>query len=297
MTWLDFKTRSALERDVLSRALPAVASDEHTYRRATYDPKSSAKNVSIGVGDTLGFTPEGCVNHLALRPLLVGTAWKVLDLLLEEALAQAGVAHNHGAEYTIALKEEQARTGVAAPAQFDPTAWSVLMAAYAETVEIRHSLVHRQAHTTPSGDLVGVDRDGQPLRPLTAAEQEAFAHAAVTAAGMVPSTSRDPRDEARLLRHLADLAGLHQRQLDATTIPTIIPEITIVVDPDPADSKRYLINMPAVRAWMPFSDVGDFADVVVAPRDRPGQELRGRLEDAPSEAVTIDFDAPPTWLC
>jgi len=296
VTWLDFKTKSALERDVLSRALPAMASDGHRYSRATYDPRSSM-HVSIGVGETLGFTPEGCVDRLALRPLLVGTAWKVLDLLLEEALAQADVPHDRGAEYTITLKQQRARSGGSRPSQFNPTAWSVLMSAYAETVELRHSLVHRQAHTTPSGDLVGVDRDGQPLRPLTAAEQEAFARTALTAAGVVLSTGRDPRNEARLLRHLADLAGLHQQQLDATTIPAIIPEITIVVDPDPADSTRHLVNMPAVRAWMPFPTVGDFADVIVAPRDHPGQELRGRLEDAPPEAVTIDFDAPPTWLC
>jgi hypothetical protein len=76
----------------------------------------------------------------------------------------------------------------------------------------------------------------------------------------------------------------------------VIPEITMIVDPDPSHGGRYALDFPAVRLWMPFQDAHDCADIVIAPRDRPGQELRGRLEDAPSEVVVIDVDVPPAWL-
>ena len=224
------------------------------------------------------------MDRLALRPLLVGTAWKVLDLLLEKALAQAGFAHDRGAEYTIALKQRSARSGAAKPAQFTATGWLALMSAYAEIVEIRHSLVHRRAHTNATGALVGIDRTGQALRPLTGAEQESFARATLTAADVALTAAANPRDEARLLRHLAHLAGLHRQQLAAPPIPDVIPQITIVIDPDPADPTHYLVDLPAVRAWMPFQSVGDYADVIVAPRDRPGQELSGRASTTGSTA-------------
>ncbi len=63
----------------------------------------------------------------------------MLDLLLEEALAQAGVAPDRKAEYTIALKQGLARAGSAGPTQFPAATWHALMAAYAETVEIPQS--------------------------------------------------------------------------------------------------------------------------------------------------------------
>jgi hypothetical protein len=296
MTWSDFDTGTALERDVLQRALPTMPLSGQTSVRATYDPKSMGNVIQIGVGDTLGPTAEGCVERLALRPLLVGTAWKVLDALLEEALAQAGVTPDRGTQYTIALKEQRARSGAARPAHFSASIWQPLMSTFAETVELRHSLVHRTVHTDTTGALVGVDRAGQPLRPLSGVEQEAFGRAVMIAADLAVSSSVDSRDEARLLRHLADLGAVHRQQVSAQSVPAVIPEITMIVDPDPSHGGRYALDFPAVRLWMPFQDAHDCADIVIAPRDRPGQELRGRLEDAPSEVVVIDVDVPPAWL-
>jgi hypothetical protein len=38
------------------------------------------------------------------------------------------------------------------------------------------------------------------------------------------------------------------------------------------------------------------AQLIVQLQDRPGQELRGRLEHAPDQVVSIDPAAPPSWL-
>ena len=295
MTWSDFQDATALERDVLRRALPTVPSSGQTHARATYDATKTTQ-ISIGVTETVGFAPETCVERLALRPLLVGAAWKVLDLLLEHALAHASLPHDRNGEYTIGLKQRHARTAQHRPARFATAVWAPLMGAYDATVEIRHSLVHRRAHTDTSGALVGVDRNRNPLRPLVPTEQEAFVRAALSAADAALASSVHARDEARLLSHLAALTALTGHPVAAASQPTVIPEITIVVDSDQSDPSRYLIDLPAVRAWLPFPTAGDCADVIVAPRDRPGQELRGRLEDAPHSVVYVDPDAPPAWL-
>lgn len=276
--------------------MPAVPSSGQTSARATLEAGKPVV-AGISVNETLGATPEGCVERLALRPLLVGAAWKVLDLLLEEALDQAGVAPDLRRGFSIKSKQGHARSASARPAQIATSVWAPLMGAYDATVEIRHSLVHRRAHTDATGALVGVDGAGQPLRPMQPVEQEAFARAALAAADQVLMPSVDARSEARLLSHLADLAGLHGLLVAAgAAIPSVLPELTVIVEPDPANPGQYLLDVPDVRARNPFRASTDIADLIVIPSDRPGQGLRGRLEDAPDVVSAIDPDAPPLWL-
>lgn len=295
MAWTDFDTATALERDVLRRALPAVPSSGQSCARATLEP-GQAVRTAIGVTETIGTTPEGCVERLALRPLLVGAAWRVLDLLLEEALDQAGVPPDQRRGYSIDFKQHQAQGAAVRPTQLAASVWGPLMAAYDATFEIRHSLVHRRVHTDATGALVGIDRSGQTLRPMPPNGQEAFARAALGAAEQALATTSDARSDARLLRDLADLAALHGHSVTTAGVPDVVPELTVFVDLDPAHSGCYMLDMADVRARNPFRAGGDHADLIVAPRDRPGQELRGRLEDAPNAVVAIDPDAPPPWL-
>ena len=42
-------------------------------------------HIGISVPSIVELTPEACIDLLRLWPLLFGTAWKVLDLLLEAA--------------------------------------------------------------------------------------------------------------------------------------------------------------------------------------------------------------------
>ena len=295
VTWLEFDAATALERDVLRRALPAVPSSGQSHVRATLEPGLPVR-AAIGITGTIGATPEGCVEHLALRPLLVGAAWKVLDLLLEESLDQAAVPQDQRRGYSIDFKQQQAQAATARPTQLTALLWAPLMATYDASVEIRHSLVHRRVHTDATGALVGRDRVGQPLRPMPPKEQEAFARAVLGAAEQALASATDARSESRLARHLADLAGFHGHWVTAAAMPGVMPELTVVVNPDPASPQRYLLDMADVRARNPFRAGGDHADLIIAPRDRPGQELYGRLEEAPNSVVSIDPDSPPSWL-
>jgi hypothetical protein len=85
----EFDTKIALERDTLQRALPLVATICDGTAHGTIDMAESTSTYFISAGDIIGAKPSQCVDLLGIRPLLVGTAWKVLDVLLETALDEA----------------------------------------------------------------------------------------------------------------------------------------------------------------------------------------------------------------
>src|SRR5713226_3422130 len=106
MSWIDFDEASALERDTLLRALPLLALDGHSSATARLDMATDQVGIAMTLTETLGPTPVGCVDLLKIRPLLFGAAWKVLDLLLEEAFVQVGVKPSLSRGFSI----EQKRT-------------------------------------------------------------------------------------------------------------------------------------------------------------------------------------------
>jgi hypothetical protein len=70
-----------------------VMMPKKTSTRFSQDPDAGVQcSVTAVLGQPrLDFGVLVGIERLALRPLLVGAAWKVLDLLLEEELNQAGV--------------------------------------------------------------------------------------------------------------------------------------------------------------------------------------------------------------
>lgn len=242
---------------------------------------------------THGPTPSGCIDLLRIRPLLVGAAWKVIDLLLEQALALSPFMPDQAHGWSIEKKLGHARESDARPSGIALTAWRALMKTYVETAQLRHSLVHRRVHTDAAHALVGVDRTGAPLRPFSAEEQEALARTALRAAELVTSTAGDVRVAADPDRQLGLLRGVHGEALPMVGMADSLPEITVIVDAN--DSGLYPFDVPALWARQPFKE-STHADLVVRFRDRSGQDLRGRLEDAPDEVVVLDPDKPPGWL-
>jgi hypothetical protein len=252
--------------------------------------------IRLGVADSLGATPEACIDLLQLRPLLFGTAWKVLDLLLDAALAAAGeLSTQKDGRWSVEAKEKKATGFTAQPQAISTAAWQALMATYAATVQLRHSLVHRAVFTDPAGALVGHDKQGAQLRPVPPDEQEAFVRAVLRAAQLVLAPTPEERVEADLVRHLGLLRAVHHVALPSIALSGALPEITAIVDGDAAQPGRYVLDVPALRSQSPWPDA-PWADLIVQLRNRPGQELRGRLEHAPDEVVSIDPAAPPGWL-
>jgi hypothetical protein len=227
--------------------------------------------------------------------LLTGAAWKVIDLLLETALDPAGQVRDRKPEWSIDGKKGKvthAENLTGQPTTFPSALWEALMKTYVKTTELRHSLVHRTVSTDPSGALVGYDRSGAELRAFTGEEQEALGRAALRAAQVAVAPVQDSRLEADLTRQLSYLHGVYGVSLPTVTVVDSLPEVTAIIDADTAAPGRYLLDLPTLRTRLQLA----CADLAVQFRDRPGQELRGRLEDAPRQNVSIDPLAPPAWL-
>ena len=299
MSWQDFADDTALERTLLEQALPLVATESTGAWRAEVDMTRLDLTVSaqLGFAETIGPTPEGCVELLQIRPLLLGTAWKVLDLLLEQGLAAAGeVAPGRNGRWQIAQKVDRARVAAGRPVVLDASCWQALAATYVETFELRHCLVHRAVFVDPATRaLAGHDTQGAALRPVDPQEQEAFIRAVLRAAQLVLAPAPDVRVTLDLRRHLDALVGVHGVVLPPVPDYEVLREITAIVGPDPAAPGRYVLDVPALRARVGLAAEAS-ADLIVRLQDRPGQELRGRLEHAPNAIVQLDPATPPAWL-
>lgn len=297
-SWADFDIDTALERDMLSRSLPLAPTSGFDYATILIRPPLRNVAVHLRSGDTLGATPASCVELLSIRPLLVGTAWKVLDLFLETALNVSGHTPSHGNQWRIIEKRNQARAHARTitPAGIPKPVWDALVATYARTIDLRHCLVHRKAWTDSVGALVGNDAQGMILRPLSPSEQEALGRAVLRAAETTTSTA-DARVVADLTRQLGSLSGLHQVRLPASLSADQVPTAAVILEPLRNSSDLYRLPIPTVRKRtkesFPFAT---YIDLLVRFSDRPGFELRGRLEEPPHRVIPLNPLQPPPWL-
>lgn len=296
MTWTDFETESALERDTLQRALPlsAISSDQSSTVEIDMADIAAPLKIGLTFSETLGATPSGCIELLRIRPLLVGCAWKIVDLLLETAFEEAGYRPGSGHRWIIKEKTRLAQDHAGNPTSIPSAAWAALTSTYEATKDVRHSLVHRKAYTDPSGALIGVDDQGAQIRPLTVLEQEAFARTSLRSSQLVIQP-HNTRVEADLIRQLSILAGVHNEPLPSVGAEAALPEIAVVVHPKAGSTKLYDLDVPSLWGRQPFKQA-THADLIVKFSDRPGQEARGQLEDAPREVVSINPDDLPRWL-
>jgi hypothetical protein len=300
VSWQDFEVKSALQRDTLERAMPLVqtsTTDDWTDLINMADPADPGYLTIVPASITSGATPESCVELLALRPLLFGTAWTVLDFLLEEALASAGETPDlANGNWSIDRKRRHARAGVGRPATVSTAAWQALMLTYAETSELRHSLVHRVAFTDPATQaLVGHDRNGGRLWPMSVVEQEALVRGVLRTAGLVTAVVREERHEDDLVHQLGQLTRIHRVALPPVPKDLRLSRLTVIIPADSASPGCYVLDVPALKAeW--GQPNRRWVDLIVRFPDRSGQELHGRLEHAPDEEVSIDPSAPPSWL-
>lgn len=300
-----FIDSTALELDLLGRALPlsplAATGDVrirvdqgHVHLGVAAEPVRV--HVTLGLADSIGASPQGCVELLGIRPLLFGTAWKVLDLFMDVLMANNQLPTSYLGRYSIAAKVRSARSGQLAQDLLEQGTWDALRHAYAATDQLRHSLVHRRVTVDEHGTLTGHDERGVALAPtLSLDEQEAMARAAQrlgeAASQGLPVDARTERD---LGAWLTRLSALHGVSLGAGEPLAVIRELTVVVYRDP-ESRAYLLPVPEL--WALPNLAGDGAvDLVVEFSDQPGIIARGRLEDAPTEVVQLSPAALPSWL-
>jgi hypothetical protein len=294
MAWSDFDEQSAVERDIIARALPLVPLETDGSGTARWLLSTDQITAGVRISEIHGTNAVDCIKLLGLRPLLMGAAWKVLDLLIEEVLEQAGRTPEGGRHWRIEEKTTEIQKAPRAPGPLSTPTWSALRGLYVRTAEIRHSLTHRTVSVNDDGALVGFDRNGGRLRPLTPVEQDALGRAVIRAAAILVGEQSGDRALADLDGHLAVLNSVHRVELPNAAPLGPITELTLVVDRNP-ESRLYEIDFSHVRRRNPFPG-SRHADLILEFPQDAGRILRGRLEDAPDGPAAIDPGDPPAWL-
>jgi hypothetical protein len=254
--------------------------------------------VRVGVTDSTGSNSH-YVRTDDIRPLMFGAAWKILDLLIELALEEAGIPHDLQRNYSITFKSREAAAGNVAPRHpFDtlPEIWSRIQTLYARTEVLRNSLVHRRIMIDPAtGAITGSAR---PLEPppavLTIHEQAAFCQVAVGVANGV-ITGQVATRRVDQLRWVLDQLTLHHGDspFGASPATGLIPRV--ILRPPPATSGDVTLDFTRVRARARAA-VSDLSHYDLELHLPDGRVLAGALEDAPGGTVSIAVDRPPGWL-
>jgi hypothetical protein len=290
-TLVELEESTAFERWALEGLVPLQTTRPHISVR------DIDKNVvGVGVESAVVTVHAGGVRevHVDLRPLAFGAAWKVLDLLLEYSFSSAGISAGSG-NMTIRTKVGHARqsAGRCPPLSNDPALWRVLTALYAETEEIRHSLVHRTAEVDQStGRLTGRDRAGQPLAPITAEQQEAFCRAVQRAAQDALTQNLTARERADLAWNLDQLSLLHHSGLLGGQEMGPAP---LGVAATKMSQGRLLVDVPFLLGELRKNFAGRTAyDATFALQD--GRHVLVELEQAPSKEVAVDLADLPSWM-
>ncbi len=300
----EFKDDTEFERYVLDRVAPLLPRSEGT---AVIECGEGSFGVTIGAptvtarvqaGDSSG-SANGELSRDDIRPLLFLAAWKVLDQLCELALEEAGERPDHGRRWRIDQKAGKAEDGRVAPRPpFDahPDLWARIMSAYANTTELRNSLVHRLSGVDPvTGDICGTGKPGQPApRPVTSDEQSPFCQIAVGAAEAVIKGALSSRQEGQLAWALNQLAAHHgQPPLNASPVRGLIPRVAVPVSP--GSSNDVTLDFAEIRSCARAGSPGaSHYDVEIRLPD--GRTLVGHLEDAPPGQASINLANPPDWL-
>jgi len=295
-TTTEFEEASIFERTVLASVFPLISTQA---TRASLDLRTSRATTTIAVssvGDLGGAAREALINEL--RPLFFGAAWKVLDLLLELAFHQHGLAPTRPGKWTIAEKEAHAvsNLGSCPPISSDRDIWTRICALYANTVEARHCLVHRRFVLSSLGDMTQIQAPSGALQPdLTAMEQEAFCRTAQSIAAACLASRFTNRERIDLIWWLDQLTRHHRAAPlggGSPARPVEVVKVDAIHTPSgwTVDLARAHTEVQRVFPGRPYFDVEIYF---------PGSgfpPLTGRLEEAPLDlAFVIDPASPPSW--
>lgn len=287
----DLEDDTAFERLFLSTAYP-LANSGVWESAGTYDlARRKVVKQLRGALDNLGTTPESARELLLIHPLAFGAAWKVLDLMLEYAFEASGQMPKSGKRWTIAEKVQLGRkaAGQADPLTNYPPVWKALSSLYAETYETRHSLVHRRVERLPDASLVGVDDQGNSLRPLTLEEQESACYAAQRAVDAVIRGAISDRERSDLAWRLDKLAPVHGAgTVGGRQVSVVLRYEAPVADPNGV----FELDGTLMKQQLGPTGTAQWIEVVF---ESAVGALVAQLDDIPDGIHSVDSRKPPAW--
>jgi quercetin dioxygenase-like cupin family protein len=286
----EFEESTAFERWTLEALVPLPPRRPH---RSSKDVATNHLRVTPVPAVARAYAGGVQQVHVDLRPLALGAAWKVLDLLLELAFANAGTTSSTG-RLTITAKRNLAGQshGNLPPLTQDNALWRTLTGVYAGTTEVRNSLVHRFAKVDQAtGALTGHDRQGQALIPITAEQQEAFCRAVQRAATAALTGRISPRERSDLAWQLDQLQAYHQQPVLGGVQSQ--PPVLLIVPPN-LSGGQLVIDIPDLLQAARSSWPDQHIDARFSLPD--GRHFIAEVENAPASVITVDLNNPPNWL-
>lgn len=282
----EFEEEIAWERAVLSMAVPLMPLES---LGDNLDLRTN--RVTVHVGSTLSFNSNTNLRD-SLLPLFFGAAWKILDLCLELALSNTDIDPDQGNRWSIQRKSQLvlSHSGNLPISNMDEQIWEICGSLYANTEEIRHSLVHRRVRVDPSTyELIAVDSEGISLEAISYQEQWAFCIFAQRIAQVITEGIMSARIKTEIQSQITKLQRIHGFDIQGLNKTT--PPIGIA-DNFPINGQidiPYYLN----RAKNTFPEATYF-DLWLYLED--GRILKGELESAPEETISIDINDLPDWL-
>lgn len=291
-TQADFEDATAFELYVLEKLHPAI----EKHQGASLDLRGG-KTAVVRISSTVSMsgTAESRLKN-QVAPLLFGSAWKLLDLLLEFALNKAYPSLDRRV-WKISDKQRHALkgSGDSSVLSCSSAVWDAVCRVYGNTVEHRHCLIHRTAIVDrATGSLVGSNEQGQQILSLSRAEQVAFSKVGSLATRGVITGGIDQRSEDHLkyqLDQLVNHSGCAPFGVGGTSAPVQI-ELELLEE----NGNHYLdLTEVLTKARRTFPTVAHF-DLVVDVPGESGRKLVAYAENCPAGKSRIDLSSLPAWL-
>ncbi len=295
----DFADDTAYERIVLEMVAETGKAPPGTEFAIDDIRGDGPKHFGIGVHEFLGF---GAAREFAerVRPLALGAAYKLFDLLVEATMRLNGMLCRSG-RWT--FKDKVSFLGTGAPLQLpvpldsEPDIWIAVKALYVDLDEHRHALVHRRARVEPNGDFTGSDRSGTPLSPVSPDEQAALIRLSLVLSSAVIDGTNDARQLNSIRWNLDVLRPHHGGPLTGATPPA--PVVRRVIDDlGPLSPGRWRLDGAKLHAHLRQQGARPLdADVELHGAQAGGQVVFGaHAYDIPDAVVEVEASHPPSWL-
>lgn len=293
----DFSEATEYERLVLNQLFPLLPDDAMGNTLDLREAMQGTGPAKHGMTAVIKMFADDRNLQGVLAPLAFSAAWKVIDLLIELALAKGGFQPaGQTGRWSITKK---VRLAAQAPGDqllgVDRAVWHAICHAYARTEEHRHCLIHRRASFTENPlRLAGKKQDGEPLQPLDEQELRAFVNLAQLLGTGVVETSMSERTVGQL-RFLLQKMNRHIGCEFAQSLP-LGPVVSVFMCLQPGEGKGWLADFDYVHQKMARSMPHYLADVWIDIPNESGYRLFGHLEQLPKEKIAIRLDALPDYL-
>ncbi len=232
-----------------------------------------------------------------ILPLLFGTSWKVLDLLIEHELNRCGFRPSRrNFQIKEKIEHAQKRSIDGSSLGCDSATWNTILDLYANTTEHRNCLVHRIAKVDQNtGELTGIDQNTmKSLTALTRDQQYDFSKCTFHIAQAIINDGISCRSKAELKYYLNKLSDhTHSGELPGAAIAS---EASIMMHFE-NDENGYFIeiskSMPIIKRLLPEIN---FFDIMIRDPVNSQKIYTCKYECMPPSKTYIDLLRIPGWL-